>query len=85
MFQKELKKYRYNNLDSNQDKKFIEFLIHLRTRVNSFVKNTSSVYYKVFAEKLYISANQSVIDTESGENIASFENNSSLIINIKII
>lgn len=70
--------------EASDDKKFIDYTINLRTRVNAILQNTADAYYKVFNEKLYISANKAVTDTDSGENIADFRNNNDFVTKVKL-
>jgi len=76
--------YEKRTILEKTDDKFLYLIIVLRTSINSFLKNTASVYYKAFDEKLYLSANQKVSDKDDDAiDISEFANNSSHFAKVK--
>jgi len=72
-----------NNLKSEDEKIFADYLLNLRTRINQLVQNLATEYYKVYNEKLYLNANATVYDEEGNEVSGLFNNDSQNIIKIK--
>lgn len=77
---------KYNSLivEEKNTKLFVDYAINLRTRVNAILQNTADAYYKVFNSKLYISANKTITDADSGEDISDFRNNNDFVTKVKL-
>ena len=74
--------YEKRTITANTDEDFLYLLVVLRTSINSFTKNTAAAYYKAFNSKLYISANQTVKDGETGSDISEFTDNNANFIKV---
>lgn len=69
-------------LDSKTDDKFVWFILYIRTRLNSAIGNFATEYYKDEKSGLKMAANVTITDG-SGEDITSFENDTSIILGLK--
>jgi hypothetical protein len=70
---------------SKSTSKILDYLINYRTRINGFLKNTASSYYKAYNSKLYLTSNVDTTVSNEDEDEASveFTNSSSKTLSIK--
>lgn len=69
-------------LDAKTDDKFILFILYIRTRINSIIGNFAKEYYENEKAGLKMQSNVTITD-ESGEDISSFDNDTSVILGLK--
>jgi len=69
-------------LDAKTDDKFILYILYIRTRINSIIGNFAVEYYANEKAGLKMQSNVTITD-ESGEDISSFENDTSVILGLK--
>lgn len=72
-----------NNLLSENEKEFADYLLNLRTRINQSIQYLAKEYYKVYEEKLYLNAHKVVVDEEGIEVSGLFGNDTQHLIKIK--